>query len=195
MRARMALRYAEIPVEIREISLRDKPQAMLAVSPKGTVPVLVLDSGEVLEQSLDIMQWAIQQRDPEGWLALTVDEATVSKQLIDDNDGAFKRALDRYKYPERYPEQTQQDYRAQGERFLLMLEAHLQSHYHLVRDKLSMADIAIFPFVRQFAAVDADWFTRTAEYPALKTWLDRLVTSTLFEQVMEKYPVWQADKL
>ncbi len=186
MRARMALRYAGVEVEIREISLREKPISMLELSPKGTVPVLVLATSEVLEQSLDIMYWALTQRDVDGWLAADLVQA---KLLIDENDGAFKMALDRYKYPERYPEQLQQFYRTQGEVFLQKLEGQLTKQQYLLGNSISIADIAIFPFIRQFAAVDAAWFAET-NYPNLRAWLAGLVSTTLFERIMQKQPTF-----
>ena len=186
MRARMALRYAGINVDIREIALKDKPAHMLQVSPKGTVPVLVLADGQVIDQSLDIMVWALQQRDTDGWLAA---DAEQTQQLIAENDGAFKQHLDRYKYAIRFPEQSAEDYRNAGEQFLAKLELRLQQSDFLFGDAVSLADIAIFPFIRQFAAVDQGWFESTG-YIQLKSWLQRLVTSALFERVMAKQPIY-----
>ena len=183
MRARMALRLAGIDVEIREISLRDKPAHMLQVSPKATVPVLVLQDGTVIEQSLDIMHWALQQH------ALGAHTPAVTDTLISENDTAFKQALDAYKYPERYPSKTQIQHRAEGEVFLQKLENLLLENVYLFSATPSLADIAIFPFVRQFAAVDAAWF-ETASYPKLQAWLNRLVESELFISVMEKQPTY-----
>lgn len=186
MRARMALWAANVQLEVREVSLRDKPAHLLQISPKGTVPVLQLPEGTVLEQSLDIMQWALAQHDPQGWLNAGRD--TVSR-LIAINDGDFKKALDRYKYPERYPEQAQLVYRQQGERFLLLLETALQQHRFLLGDAASLADIAIFPFIRQFAAVDAEWFAGSV-YVQLRVWLDGWLESVLFAEVMQKFPTY-----
>lgn len=182
MRARMALRYAGVVVDIHEISLKDKPQAMLTASPKGTVPVLVLEDGTVIDESLDIMHWALAQNDPEDWQREADNRA---QQLIAENDGHFKRALDRYKYAVRFPEHPPEFYRAEGQMFLLMLERLLEQHAYLLDDYPSVADIAIFPFVRQFAGVDSAWFD-TAPYPCLKAWLHGLITSPLFLTIMEK---------
>ncbi len=187
MRARMALSYAGITVEIREISLRKKPVHMLQVSPKGTVPVLVLPDGTVIAQSLDIMHWALQQHDADGWLSADPEQ---TKSLIAENDGAFKQSLDRYKYADRYPEHAAEYYREQGAQFLAVLEQHLLKHDFLMRDTASLADIAIFPFIRQFAAVDQTWFD-SSDYVRLRQWLVTLVESSLFERVMAKYPVYQ----
>ncbi|MDF0378320.1 glutathione S-transferase [Methylophilus sp. YYY-1] len=186
MRARMAIWAANIQVEVREISLREKPAHLLQISPKGTVPVLQLPDGTVLEQSLDIMQWALAQNDPQGWLNADHDAVNA---LITINDGEFKQALDRYKYPDRYHEQAQLGYREQGEQFLQRLEAALEQHDYLLGDKPSMADVAIFPFIRQFAAVDADWFASSA-YPKLRVWLEGWLQSPLFEKVMQKFPTY-----
>jgi glutathione S-transferase len=186
MRARMALKYAGIAIEIREISLRDKPAHLFAVSPKATVPVLVLLDGAVLEQSLDIMHWALQQRDIDGWLLADSEQ---TQQLITENDTSFKQALDRYKYAIRFPEQSMEDYRSQGEAFLAKLEQRLTQTNFLMGEQVSLADIAIFPFIRQFSAVDADWFASTP-YVRLKAWLSLLVESELFNSIMGKYPVY-----
>lgn len=186
MRARMAIWAATIQVEVREISLREKPSHLLQISPKGTVPVLQLSDSTVLEQSLDIMQWALAQNDPKGWL--NADPEAVNA-LITINDGDFKKALDHYKYPDRYPEHTQAFYREQGEQFLQRLETALAQHDYLLGDKPSIADVAIFPFIRQFAAVDAEWFA-SSPYPKLRVWLERWLESTLFAEVMQKFPTY-----
>lgn len=187
MRARMALSKAEVAIEIREISLREKPAHMLQMSPKGTVPVLVLQDGQVIEQSLDIMLWALQQHDPEGWLHAN---HTQAMQWITSNDVEFKQVLDRYKYPERFPEQPQTLYRAQGEVFLQQLEGMLQAQTYLLGQRASVADVAIFPFIRQFAAVDAAWFYQSP-YVELARWLNDWAGSDLFASIMQKYPVYQ----
>ncbi len=191
MRARMALRYAGIDVEIREITLREKPQSMLLASPKGTVPVLILPNGQVIEQSLEIMEWALNQRDADDWMLRSSSELKAhAAALIIENDGAFKQALDRYKYADRYPEFPMEHYRAQGELFLKRLEELLSYHHYLLRDQLAQVDIAIFPFVRQFSMVDENWFN-TTRYSKLKVWLSNLKNSQLFNDIMEKHPVWQ----
>ena len=195
MRARMALKLAEIEVEIREISLREKPAHMLQVSPKGTVPVLVLADGSVIDESLEIMYWAREQAPikREGKLnALQPNIHAACSALILMNDTEFKQSLDRYKYPERNLcdnlKPTQQ-YRQQGEVFLQLLEGLLQNNTYLLESTPSMADIAIFPFVRQFAAVDSVWFD-TAPYPKLRSWLNAWLSSILFDSVMKKQPTY-----
>jgi glutathione S-transferase len=185
MRARMALHHAGIKVELREIALRDKPHHMLTVSPKGTVPVLLLPDGRVVDESLEIMAWALGQHDSDGWLT----DNPLLQKLLSENDGSFKQALDRYKYASRFPEQPAEFYRQQGELFLAKLEALLSTHGYLLGDQLTQADIAIFPFVRQFSMVDSAWFA-TSDYPCLRNWLEALVASKLFEESMKKYPTW-----
>ncbi|WP_421551309.1 glutathione S-transferase [Pseudomonas yamanorum] len=181
MRARMALRYSGVAVQIIEVSLKAKPAEMLALSPKGTVPVLSVD-GRVIDESLAIMGWALAQNDPEGWL-LEDDGAT--QALIEENDQGFKYQLDRYKYAERYPEQPMEQYRAEGEVFLSKLEGLLAQREYLLAGHLSLADVALAPFVRQFAHVDREWFGR-APYPRLQAWLQRFLESPLFIAIMAK---------
>ena len=181
MRARMALRYAGVPVQIVEVSLKAKPADMLALSPKGTVPVLSV-GGRVIEESLEIMLWALAQHDPDNWL-LKGDPRVL--QLIAENDQAFKHHLNRYKYAERYPEQPMEHYRAEGEVFLRALEALLADRAFLLAEHLSLADVALAPFVRQFAHVDREWFA-SAPYPRLQAWLQRFLESALFVAVMAK---------
>lgn len=179
MRARMALRYSGVPLSIVEVSLKAKPAEMLELSPKGTVPVLVCADGRVIEQSLEIMLWALAQYDPDNWLGPD------SAALIEENDQVFKVNLDRYKYAIRYPEQPMEHYRAQGAAFLQRLEVLLEQTPYLAGDTLSLADIALAPFVRQFAHVDRDWFEQ-APYPRLNAWLERFLASELFISVMTK---------
>ncbi|MCS4246391.1 glutathione S-transferase [Pseudomonas sp. BIGb0164] len=181
MRARLALRYSGVPVRIVEVSLKAKPAEMLALSPKGTVPVLSVD-GRVIEESLEIMQWALAQHDPDNWL-LQGDPAILA--LIAENDQHFKYYLNRYKYAERYPEQPMEHYRAGGEVFLQKLEGLLAERDYLVANHLTLADAALAPFVRQYAHVDRVWFAGTS-YKRLQAWLERFLTSPLFMAVMAK---------
>jgi glutathione S-transferase len=188
MRARMALLYSSINLELREVLLKDKPASMLAISPKGTVPVLQLSDSEVLDQSRDIMHWALAIDDPQQWLNEELLESI--NQLIDYNDNQFKTHLDQYKYWERFPAESQDFYRAQGEIFLKLLEEHLCRQRYLLADRISMADIALFPFIRQFAFVDKGWFDQ-APYPKLQIWLQSFLESPLFLAAMKKLPPWQ----
>ncbi|MDD0968537.1 MULTISPECIES: glutathione S-transferase [Pseudomonas] len=185
MRARMALRYSGVPVDIVEVSLKAKPAEMLAISPKGTVPVL--DAyGQVIDESLEIMRWALAQNDPDDWL-LKDDSfgALWADKLIQGNDQIFKVHLNRYKYAERYPEQPMEVYRAEGALFLQRLDELLEGRDYLLAGHPSLADIALFPFVRQFAHVDRDWFAQTP-YVRLQAWLQRFLESELFTGIMKK---------
>ena len=188
MRARMALAYAGIPVEIREISLKEKPPSMVAISPKATVPVMQ-HGNLVLEQSLDIMRWALSQHDPDGWLT---DENTVDvNTLIDANDSSFKKILDQYKYPSRFPELNPVDVLTSAlNQHLRSLNDRLMKAQFLLGAKLSMADVAIFPFIRQFHMVDETLFSLYQLEP-LKKWLNDRMESDLFLSIMQKHPVWQ----
>lgn len=187
MRARLAIVYAGIQVELREIQLRHKPAAMLAASPKGTVPVLVLPTGEVIDESLDIMLWALAQNDPNGWLSSWQNPSC--RKLIKSNDDEFKFYLDRYKYADRYPEHSSVYYRQQGELFLTELEQRLQHKLYLSSAYFSITDAAIAPFIRQFAAVDNPWFSN-APYPNLRRWLQTFLDSALFHSIMPTYQPW-----
>ncbi|VVO57473.1 hypothetical protein PS876_00614 [Pseudomonas fluorescens] len=181
MRARMALRYCGVPVEIIEVSLKAKPAEMLAISPKGTVPVLDAD-GRVIDESLEIMRWALAQNDPQDWLL--GGDARIA-ELIEANDQVFKGHLNRYKYAERYPEQPMEVYRAEGEMFLRRLEELLEGRDCLLTDHPSLADVALLPFIRQFAHVDREWFAQTP-YVRLQAWLQRFLESELFTSIMKK---------
>lgn len=185
IRARLALWQAGLAVQVQEVSLRDKPAELLRLSPKGTVPVLCLPDGMVLEQSLDIMRWALAQHDPDGWLQAAPLEAMLA--LIAQNDGPFKQLLDRYKYAERHPERTAIEWRDEAVRaHLADLEARLHHQPCLFGHNWSLADMALLPFVRQFAQVDRVWFDATPALPALRAWLQRGLDLPLFAAVMAK---------
>lgn len=191
MRARMAIVYSGIEFELREIVLKNKPQEMLNASPKGTVPVLVLPTGTVIDESLDVMKWALLNNDPDDWMMhASPEHSTTLNTLIKKNDHEFKGYLDRYKYADRYPEHSMEHYRTQGEVFLLELEDRLKLTPYLFGDQLTLADVAIMPFIRQFAHVDIDWFKQTP-YKNLQLWLDGFLQSMLFNRVMTKYPAWE----
>jgi glutathione S-transferase len=186
MRARMALHVAETAYELCEVSLRNKPQALLDASPKATVPVLVLADGHVLEQSLDIMRWALSQHDPEHWLRF---DHAAAHALLEHNDGPFKFSLDRYKYAHRYAyayaksDQEAAKHRTLGLQFLEILETHVTKHAHLFGEEPSLADVAIFPFVRQFTSHDPAWF-ETTDLPHVKRWLQWHVGHKRFAAIM-----------
>ncbi len=189
IRARLALKAAGIPVVLREVVLRDKPAALLEISPKATVPVLQRPDGGVLEQSLDIMRWALAASDPQGWLR--ADEDDDVRLLTALNDGPFKQALDRYKYAPRHPERPAHAWRDDGVALMLApLNARLAAHRFLLRDTPSLADMALVPFMRQFAAVDPAWFTGAPLAP-LRAWLQALTATPLFESVMVRHPAWR----
>jgi glutathione S-transferase len=197
IRARLALASSGRQVELREVVLRDKPSAMLAASPKGTVPVLVLPDGEVIDESLDIMLWALRQNDPERWLAPVHGSMTDMLALIAENDGGFKKSLDRYKYPKRYADESSDDVlefaRAQrdvGARWLSQLDTQLEAGW-LCGPAASLADMAILPFVRQFAHTDAGWFA-AQPWPHLLPWLARFEAGSLYLGTMEKRNVWRS---
>lgn len=191
MRARLALVFAEQSVLLREVSLKSKPAEMLAISPKGTVPVLQLLDGRVLEQSREIMHWAISQNNPHDMQNHQHD----IEVLLDENDTFFKTNLDQYKYPQRfYQENTSElglQARHRAETFLSQLESRLQQHSFLIGKQFSLADIGVLPFVRQFALVDQEWFNG-APYPALQRWLSAWLQSASFQQIMQKFKPWQA---
>ena len=182
----MAIAYAGIDVGLREVVLKDKPAAMLAASSKGTVPVLIDTNGRVIDESIDVMAWALDQHDSDHWLS----GEGLQDPLIDSCDNTFKHWLDRYKYAVRFPEHSEQWYREQGELFLDQLEQLLTHHRYLRSDSLSAVDIAVMPFVRQFAAVDTNWWSERP-YPRVATWLEQLLESGLFKSVMKKYSQWQ----
>ncbi|MBG9390518.1 glutathione S-transferase N-terminal domain-containing protein [Caenimonas aquaedulcis] len=185
MRARMALLQAGIDFDRHEVSLRDKPAGMLRLSPKGTVPVMLLPGGQVIDESLDIMRWAFEGRDAEGWWARA--QGAACRALVAINDGPFKQLLDRYKYPQRHPS-AQGPSAARDEAvacLLRPLESALAGKAYLGGDVPCAADLAIFPFVRQFRAVDDAWFD-AQDLRATQQWLQQWLQSALFGRCMEK---------
>ena len=190
MRARLAIAAAGLQVVLREVVLKDKPKALLAISPKATVPVLQT-SDSVLEESQDTALWAFQQSDPAGfWQPLTAEQQQLTLSLIAETDGDFKEALDRYKYADLYPGKSQLSYRQEGETFLAKLEQRLSRQSFLITQQPTLADIAVMPFIRQFAMVDQNWFNH-ADYPQLQRWLNSFLQSAIFKRIMQHYPQWQ----
>lgn len=186
MRARMALAAAEIELRLREIVLRDKPTNMLELSPKGTVPVLQLTNGDVLDESREVMEWALAQADPHGWLAHKDDA------LVDLYDGDFKHHLDRYKYDTRYEGADALQHRAACHEILKAIEPRLAADPHgwLAGDKPGFTDVAILPFVRQFRIADPHWFDAQMALPHVQSWLMRFLDWPVFTRIMGKYALW-----
>ena len=200
MRARMAIAVSEQSCALREVVLRDKPPEMLEASPKGKVPVLVLPDGQVLDESYDIMRWALGLHDPDGWLAPMASVASAASAasdadevlgLIAENDGPFKEHLDRYKYANRYEDEGADpiDHRTHGLKFIEKLDARLAEGAYLCGDRFTLADAAVAPFIRQFANTDRDWFD-AQNLPGVQRWLDGILESDLFLHIMQKYPAW-----
>ena len=187
IRARMALKYSGLTIELRDIQLKNKPKEMLLKSPKATVPVLILTDDSVIDESLDIMLWALRINDPENWMNELHMPSML--QLITHNDSVFKEDLDHYKYADRFPKYSAEHYRKQGEVFLNALDNMLQSHSYLYGHSISLADIAIMPFIRQFAYVDIDWFQQS-QYQDLNQWLASILSDDLFLKIMAKLPEW-----
>ncbi|MDI1239329.1 MAG: glutathione S-transferase [Polaromonas sp.] len=193
MRARLALAVSQQAHELREVVLRSKPADLLAASPKGTVPVLVLPGGEVIDESLDIMRWALGRHDPAQWLSPLQALQQDMDALIAANDGEFKQHLDRYKYPNRYPQESGASpadfalhHRSEAAHWLAQLDARLKGGW-LMGAQASLADMALLPFVRQFAHTDADWFA-AQPWPSLQGWLAAFEGSELYAGVMQKQP-------
>ena len=190
MRARMALLMAREVVLLRAIVTKDKPADMLAISPKGTVPILHLSDGTVIDESLDIMIWALNRNDPDDLLySQRADRYLQMLNLINDCDHDFRTNLSAYKYNKRYHLDTEHKFRTQCEVFIQRLESWLEKQNYIMGDKLSLADLAILPFIRQFANVDKKWF-RQSGYPRLSLWLAKQLESLLFLKSMQKYPLW-----
>ena len=198
MRARLALAVSAVSNELREVAQRSKPAELLAASPKGSVPVLVLPGGEVIDQSLNIMLWALGQHDPEHWLQPERGSIADMQALIAECDGEFKLHLDRYKYPNRYPQEraaaggvAEPDFaglhRSAAAVWLKVLDALLADRGALTGRDISLADMAVLPFVRQFAHTDAAWFG-AQQWPALRQWLGCFEASNLFADVMRERP-------
>ncbi|MEO0327446.1 MAG: glutathione S-transferase [Pseudomonadota bacterium] len=191
IRARLAIAASGQEVELREVVLRDKPAEMLEASPKGTVPVLVLPQGQVLEESLDVIEWALAREDREGWREFPETVLSQMDALVRECDGPFKTALDCYKYPNHYENIDPIEQRATGAAFIRKLDLRLSASAFLFGERFSYADAAILPFVRQFAHVDKDWFWGE-DWPNVTAWLDAFIAGDRFAGVMKKYKQWQS---
>jgi glutathione S-transferase len=181
MRARMTLIYASVSFELREVNLKDKPAHLLEISPKGTVPVLLLENGTVIDESLDIMVWALNQNDQENW----ANAQDKNHNLIVKNDTEFTKLNHRYKYADRFPEKTMEDYRHGVELYLNTLEEAFDENNFLTSNQISMIDVALFPFIRQCAKVDETWFYGLT-LPKLQAWLDHFRAHDIFKTAMIK---------
>lgn len=188
IRARLAIDVSKITIEVREISLRNKPEEMLSLSSNGTVPTLVLPNGSVIDESLDVMFWALNENDPSN--LLSKEHLNRAKKLIEENDRYFKPQLDKYKYAVRFPESTEFEYRQNCEFFLEKLEQLLSVSPFLLGARLTIADLAIFPFIRQFASVNRKWFESSC-YGYLINWLESRLQSESFKRVMCKQALWE----
>jgi glutathione S-transferase len=182
MRARLALAYMNIQYEAREVDLKNKPQSLLDYSPKGTVPVLILPDGKILEESLDIILWAMPKPDPK--FQKEIDD------IISINDNAFKANNHRYKYAERYAEEghSQEYYRTECEKFIQILEQKLVKCKYLIGDEISIADLAVFPLIRQFSKVNEAWFSQ-ASYPNVRRWMHEITASKYYFESMRQNPI------
>lgn len=187
MRARLAIYSSQVTCELREVVLRDKPDEMLAISPKATVPVLQLSNGTVIDESRDIMIWSLEQNDPYNW----GEHLEYFKELVEINDFEFKQHLDKYKYSSRNPELSKEEHKENGDFFLKLLNDKLSSNAFLMGENQTIVDLSVFPFIRQFAFVDKDYFD-ARPYSHLQKWLEWHLKCDLFKSIMTKYPQWQS---
>jgi glutathione S-transferase len=186
MRARLALAYSGIDYEHREILLKNRPDELYALSPKGTVPVLQLNDGTVIDESIDVMKWALAQSDPDCWYT---DKIVEQNSLIAQNDDEYKKRLDMYKYHERFPEGSYDEFQNAVGEILKVYELILSKSSYLCGDNVTLADMALFPFIRQGAHVDLAWFN--AQFSILSKWLKIFNESELFMSIMKKYTLWE----
>ena len=188
MRARMAIHISDQRCELREVLLRDKPPSMLEYSAKGTVPVLILQDGKVIDESLDVIDWALNLNDPDDWQRSKDTKKT--KELIKINDGEFKYHLDRYKYSKRYDNEDPEFHRKKCLKFIESINNELNNSEYIFDDNISYADIVLLPFIRQFRIADIEWFD-SLPYDNLKKWLSSFLESSLLNSIMKKYDLWK----
>lgn len=188
MRARLAIYKSKQPIELRDVVLTNKPKAMISASPKGTVPILVLTTAQVIDESLDVMLWALNESDPDDLLH-GENSLTDILNLIHQFDDEFKTCLEQYKCAKRYHESNLSECRQACEVYLKDLEQRLTDHDYIIDENESLADIALLPFIRQFAKIERQWYLQSP-YPNVKRWLNRYLQSTMFTKVMAKYPLW-----
>jgi glutathione S-transferase len=190
MRAHMALFNSGIKVELREVDINNMPEEAASISPKATVPILVFNDGTFIDESWDIVKWALAQNDPDNWLGKDNAYLLDAEMLVETNDFSFKEDLDHYKDSDHYPQQRDQDYRQACEEFLLELEDMLSDSQYLLSDAMSLADIGVFPFILQFSQVDKEWFVQSP-YPRVQHWLNRIIGSSLFQHIFQKHKIWR----
>jgi len=188
MRARIAIHISQQKCEIREVLLKDKPPSMMECSAKGTVPVLVLQSGKVIDESLDVIDWALNLNDPYNWKRSK--DSGKTKELIKINDGDFKFHLDRYKYSKRYENEDPNFHREKCLTFIKMINEELKDSKYIYDNEISYIDISLLPFIRQFRIADNDWFDELP-YENVKSWLSNFIDSKLLKSVMPKYDLWK----
>ncbi len=193
IRARFALKYAGLSCFLREIDLKNKAAELLRISPKGTVPVLQLPDGEIIDESLKIILWALGQNDPQGLLKLSEEESKKSAEIIEFNDRIFVKNIHKYKYSNLYSNESFEENKKIIYNEFYKLESFLVVNKFLVSNKMSIADIAIFPFIRQVAQVDQEEFEKLG-YKNLQKWLGYFLSHPLFELIMKKYPLWSANQ-
>ena len=184
----MAIHISGQKCELREVLLRDKPPSMLEYSPKGTVPVLVLQDGNVIDESLDVIDWALNLNDPDDWQRSKDTKKT--KELIKINDGEFKYHLDRYKYSKRYDNEDPEFHKKKCLKFIESVNNELNNSKYIFDDNISYADIVLLPFMRQFRIADMEWFD-SLPYDNLKKWLSSFLDSSLLHSIMKKYDLWK----
>jgi glutathione S-transferase len=194
MRGRCAVKQSGVRVRLREILLRDKPDEFLKDSAKGTVPVLRLPDGSVIDESLEVMKWALNINDPDNWLNVLEEEPAFSDNFLDELDGDFKYSLDRYKYANRYDlnEIESLAYRKKGFNFLLRIEKRIEKNQFISGSKIGFLDIASLPFIRQYRIADPDWFD-SQPIPGVQKMLNEFLNSILFRSIMEKYKPWESE--
>jgi glutathione S-transferase len=186
----MALLNSCIKAELREVDINDMPEEAISISAKATVPILVFADGRFVDESWDIVKWALSQNDPDNWLGQDNAYLLDAEMLVETNDFSFKDDLDHYKYADRYPEQSEQDYRQACEEFIFELEEMLSDSQYLLSDAMTLADIGVFPFVREFSLVDKDWFAQSP-YPHVQRWLNKIIDSSLFKRAFQKHELWK----
>lgn len=188
IRARFALAYSGVECELREVDLKNKPQELFDLSPKATVPVLLLPNGEIIKESMDIIHYALAYNDPEKWC---YPNTTLTNAIICKNDTIFVPTLHKYKYYQRYPEESKATYLQQTELvFISEIEEILQHSSYIAGQQISLVDIAIFPFIRQWALADREWFDHSP-YSHIRKWLEGIMSTALYDKVMEKHTPWQ----